>query len=107
MRIPVFKSAKTKAQNSCAVISAFIFGTQKVQFLFFVCYVYFDLTVIKYLPVVNQDYQTSNHKKAYFSTVPRQSARILSKLVGTPEVIFSHDATHYIRTLSKIISNAI
>ena len=90
MRIPVFKSAKTKAQNSCAVTSAFIFGTQKVQSLFFVGHVYFDLTVIKSLSVLNQEFQTANHLRAYFSTVPRQSARILSKLVGDPKDIFSH-----------------
>ena len=59
MRIPVFKSAKTKAQNS-----AFNFATQKVQFLFFECHVCFDLTAIKYLSVVNQEFQTSSHKRA-------------------------------------------
>ena len=83
------------------------FTTKIVQSLFFVCHVYFDLTVVKQLSVVNQEIQTSYHKRTYISTVPRHLAQILSKLVGTPKDIFSHDAAHYIRTLNKIISNAV
>ena len=87
MRKPDFSFAKTKAQISCAataqLISALVFATQIVQFLFF----------------LNLKFQVSNH------LLYSWTGRFVWDLVGSPEDRFSRDGAHSNFTLQ--LHNAV
>ena len=76
MRKLVFAYAKTKTQISCAVtaqlISAFVFSTPTVQFLFF----------------LNPKFQASSHFLWVYNLV-------CADLVGNPEDRFSHNEAQF------------